>query len=300
MTSTNTADPETRPALQAACHILGLDVGHARLIRSSENTIYQLPGAVVVRIGRPGQTSSAVNEVNVARWLESAGVPAVQVLPDVEQPVEVAGRPVTFWRELPPHQHGTPVQVALALRRLHSVPQPATFQLPPIAPFIRLEDRINGTAHVDDNDRAWMLEHLASLEDRYAQLPAGLPACVVHGDAWIGNVVATSDGRVVLVDLERTAIGPPEWDLVHTAIKHASFRWIDATQYQQFHETYGHDVTTWDGYELLRDIREFRMTCMALQLATTNPAYLDQATHRLASVRGKLGPRPWNGWHPVP
>ncbi|PRY31701.1 phosphotransferase family enzyme [Umezawaea tangerina] len=45
----------------------------------------------------------------------------------------------------------------------------------------------------------------------------------MHGDAWVGNVVATDDGQVVVLDLERCSVGPPEWDLVSTAIKYTSF-----------------------------------------------------------------------------
>lgn len=290
----------TAEVLWSACAVAGLDAGRAELVRSSENAVYRLPGGVVVRIGRPGQLGPAEDEVSIARWLDGAGVPAVQVLPGVDQPVDVDGRPVTFWRELPPHAHGTPAQVAAALRRLHALPRPTTFDLPPLAPFVRLAERIDGATTLPDDDRSWMSTHLAGLRDRYAQLPAGLPLCVVHGDAWIGNVVSTDDGRVVFVDLERTAFGPPEWDLVHTAIKHRSFGWIDADQYGEFADTYGHDVTDWDGFEVLRDIREFRMTCMAVQLAATDLVYRDQTAHRLACLRGQLGPRPWGGWHAVP
>jgi aminoglycoside phosphotransferase len=300
MTNADAVDVEARHALEIACQAAGLDPSGATLIRLGENALYRLTGEVVVRIGRQGQLASAINEVNVARWLESAGVPAVQTIPDVDQPVNVAGRPVTFWHELPPHEHGTPAQVAAALRHLHTFPRPTTFDLPTIAPFVRLDERINNATTLNDDDRAWLHTRLADLHDRYSRLPEGLPLCVVHGDAWIGNVVRTSNGQVVFLDLERTAIGPPEWDLVHTAIKHTSFAWITADEYRKFCEIYGHDVTEWEGFSLLRDIREFRMTCMAAQLATTTSSVHQQATHRLACLRGATGPRPWPGWHAVP
>src|SRR2546429_4564992 len=89
------------------------------------------------------------------------------------------------------------------------------------------------------SDRDWLREHLAELRERWAHLPAGLPWCVVHGDAWVGNVVATDDGEVVLLDLERTSLGPPEWDTVHTAIKYSSFAQITAAQYRAFCDVYG-------------------------------------------------------------
>jgi aminoglycoside phosphotransferase len=291
---------EAATVLRVACNRAGLDSRGAEPIRLGENGIYRLPGGIVVRIARAGQLRSARKETDVARWLESCGVPAVRVLPDLDQPIDVNGRAVTFWRELPPHQHGTPAQVADALRRLHDLDPPTSFELAPIAPFVRLADRIDNAATLGDDDRMWMRERLAHLQRRYADLPAGLPPCVVHGDAWVGNVVATPDGTVILLDLERCSIGPPEWDLVHTAIKHTSFDWITADDYAAFCQTYGHDVTTWEGFALLRDSREFRMTCMAAQIAAENPNTHDQAAHRLACLRGDQGARPWAGWRAVP
>ncbi|MBF6513001.1 hypothetical protein IU421_01745 [Nocardia cyriacigeorgica] len=112
----------------------------------------------------------------------------------------------------------------------------------------------------------------------------------------MGNVVATDDGRVVLLDLKRTSVGPPEWDLVHTAIKWTSFGWISAKQYGEFCDVYGYDVTAWAGFELLRDIREFRMTTMAAQMAATDLRWREQANHRLRRLQGRVSERPWPGW----
>ncbi|WP_019930553.1 phosphotransferase family protein [Nocardia sp. BMG111209] len=274
----------------------GLDVADVQPFRQSENALFRLPGHIIARVSRPGQYVAAQREVNVARWLEASGIAAVQVVPDVDQPVVIDGLAVTFWRELPPHQHGTPVQVAAVLKQLHHLPPPVDFDLGQVAPFVRLEERIAAASILSDQDRSWFRGHLTELQQRWAELPAGLPWCVIHGDAWVGNVFAADDGTVRLLDLERTSFGPPEWDLVHTAIKWRSFGWITEEQYAEFCEVYGHDVTTWAGFELLRDIREFRMTTMAVQAASANPAREEQALHRLACIRGERGPRPWTGW----
>ncbi|MFQ6327532.1 hypothetical protein ACLMAL_15515 [Nocardia sp. CWNU-33] len=78
---------------------VGLDVDQADPIQVSENAIYRLLGCVVARVSRPGQLAAARREVNVARWPEAVGVSAVQVVPNVDQPVDIGGRAVTFWRE---------------------------------------------------------------------------------------------------------------------------------------------------------------------------------------------------------
>ncbi len=122
----------------------------------------------------------------------------------------------------------------------------------------------------------------------------------MHGDAWSGNIVVTATGQVVFLDLERTAIGPPEWDLVHTAIKHHSFGLVSRPDYTAFCNAYGADVTDWVGYPLFRDIRELRMTTMAAQLAAEDPRLAHQAAHRIECLRGLHGPRPWPGWSALP
>jgi aminoglycoside phosphotransferase (APT) family kinase protein len=191
------------PALIAACQAVGLSAGNAELIRASENMLYRLPGQVVARVTRPGQLDAASKEVRVSRWLRSLDVPVVEVLGDIEQPVAIDGRAVTFWRELPPHRHSTIPELAEVLRRLHALPAP-DFDLPPLAPFVRLRERISEAVILSDADCAWLLTHLSGLEDRYAALPPGKPWCAIHGDAWTGNVVVTDNGPVLL-DLERFA-----------------------------------------------------------------------------------------------
>lgn len=293
---TEATETEWLTIVRSAGAAVGLDVHAAEPIRLSENAIYRLPGSVVARVSRPGQLAAARREVNVAGWLEASGVPAVQLVPDVEQPVDIDGRAVTFWRELPPHEQGTPAQVAELIKQLHRLPPPTEFDLGTIAPFVRLDERIAAAHTLSEDDRRWLRERLEELRQRWDSLPTGFPWCVIHGDAWVGNVAAMEDGSAVLLDLERTSIGPPEWDLVHTAIKRTSFGWITDEQYAGFCEVYGHDVTRWEGFDLLRDIREFRMTTMAAQAATTDSTNQDQALHRLACIRGEHGTRPWAGW----
>ncbi|MEU8251849.1 aminoglycoside phosphotransferase family protein [Nonomuraea sp. NPDC048916] len=283
---------ETRAVLEAACLRAGLDPAGAELVQLGENAIYRLRGRFIARIARAGQAVAARREVQVARWLEDHDVTAVQALRDVAQPVEVDGRPVTWWHELPPHRHGTALQVAHKLRRLHDLPLP-DFDIGRLDPFVRLPERIDGATTLTDADRTWMRQHLADLRARHEELPSGLPHSVVHGDAWIGNVVSLDDGEVVLLDLERCSVGPPEWDLVSTAVKAFTLAGITVADYGDFAKVYGHDVMTWPGFETLRDIREFRLVCMAAQVAGENPERADEAALRLACLRDQRGPRPW-------
>jgi aminoglycoside phosphotransferase (APT) family kinase protein len=129
-------------------------------------------------------------------------------------------------------------------------------------------------------------------------LPPGLPWCAIHGDAWGGNVAVTEAGPVLL-DLERFAFGPPEWDLTGVAVSYTTFGSVSTDEWAKFCQRYGHDVTTWDGFEAFRDIRELRKVTFAVQMAEQRQDIAEQAQYRIACMRGERGPRPW-GWTGVP
>lgn len=289
---TPTADSEPRAILNAACTIAGLQSAGATLIRASENVLYRLSGGVVARVTRPGQQQTAAKEIAVAQWLGSIKFPVVEPMPNINQPVVVEGRAVTFWRELPAHRPGTPTQVGETLRRLHDLAVPTELQLPALSPLVRLESRILAARLLDDHDRRWLSNHLNQLTQSWSTLPAGLAWCAVHGDAWGGNIVAT-DTEVVVLDLERFAYGPPEWDLTAIAVDFENFGDMSAQQWRDVCNGYGLDVTTWTGYETLRAIRELRKVTFAFQIADSDPSAERQARYRLACVQGKAGPRPW-------
>ncbi len=62
------------------------------------------------------------------------------------------------------------------------------------------------------------------------------------------------------------------------ATAHVTTARIDTKEWARYCETYGYDVTTWEGFDVLRDIRELRRTTMAVQVAATDPErYADQA-----------------------
>jgi aminoglycoside phosphotransferase (APT) family kinase protein len=292
---TTTRIEESLTVLREVVAAAGLSAAGAQPIRLAENDLWRLPANVVVRIARAGQEAAAAREVAVTRWLATHGVPVVRPLP-VEQPVHAGGRAATFWEELPPHRHGTEVDLAPLLRQLHDLPKPS-FHIGKLDPFVRITDRLSAARSVSDNDREWLLSRLDNLRQEWDHLPAGQPECVIHGDAWGGNCAVTAHGAVLL-DFERTSEGPPEWDLTSTAIEHDTFGTLSKDGYQRYCEAYGHDVMTWDGYPILREIRELRAVSFALQIADQDPGALDQAQHRVACARGQRGPRPW-GWTAV-
>ncbi|MFD9562155.1 MvdC/MvdD family ATP grasp protein [Streptomyces sp. NPDC059994] len=122
----------------------------------------------------------------------------------------------------------------------------------------------------------------------------------VDGRAWAGNIARTADGQFYLLDLDSAAVGPPEWDLTSTAVKVSTTATIPPGEYAQFVTAYGDtDVRDYDGFEVMRGIRELRMTTYAIQTAIDHPHTAPEAGHRVACLRGLNGPRPWT-WTAVP
>nr|WP_231631749.1 aminoglycoside phosphotransferase family protein [Streptomyces clavuligerus] len=278
---------------------VGLSSIGAVPIRLAENDLWRLrgQGGVVVRIARAGQSAAAAREVAVTRWLAVQGLPAVRPL-DREQPVQVDGRAATFWEELPPHQNGTPSDLAPLLRQLHELPLPVEVPLGRMAPFVRVGERIDAASSLKETDRRFLLTRLDELQRAWAELPAAHPPCVIHGDAWEGNCAVTSDGQRFLLDFERVSLGLREWDLTSTAVKVDSFGTLTAEEYDRFCAAYGYDVRAWAGYPIMQAVRELRLVTFAFQTAGQDPSALREAEYRLACVRGLRGPRPWR-WEAV-
>jgi aminoglycoside phosphotransferase (APT) family kinase protein len=280
----------------AGCALAGRRAAGARPLRVGEDALVRLADGVSARVGPVGGAWVAHHEIAVSRWLAAAGVPAVRPAAGTAA-VDVGARVVTFWAALPAHRPAGSELVALALRRLHSQPVPTTPALPPLDPFRRIEPRLRRSAVVTPAQRGELLARLDRLREAFGRLPPGRPPCVVHGDAWAGNVVETDRGEVVLLDLVRVGLGPPEWDLVATALDRSTFGIMDDAGYDGFSAAYGLDVMAWPGFGVLRDIRELRVAAYALHAAEVDPTLA-----RLASLRVRdllAGVRPWPNWSPL-
>lgn len=290
--TTSTSVP-AQEVLQQACQAAGLNSKGAVAIRLAENQIWRLPEhRLIARIVRPGQAAAALREVQVAQWLAANRVPTVRIAA-VRQPVEAQGHPVTFWEELPFHRHGSPIEGAQLLKQLHALPAP-DFELGYLDPFVRIGERLDAAVTLSSDDRDWLKRLYADLKDAWAERPSGRPDCAVHGDAWPGNLIHSDEGPLI-IDLERFSLGPPEWDLVSTAVRNRTTGAVTSAEYEEFCAAYGYDVTEWAGYPILSGIRELRMVTYAAQHAADKPEWASQAQYRVECLRGRQGLRPW-GW----
>jgi aminoglycoside phosphotransferase (APT) family kinase protein len=280
---------------EVACGAAGLDAEGAQLIRLGENALFHLPGpSVVVRVARSmAYWEDAGREVAVARWLASQGFPAVRVDAGVAQPVEAAGRPVTFW-EFVDGRNGNRSDITVLadlLSWLHRLPPPEGFTLPPDDPLGRVPRRLEA-ASLSVPDKEFLRARLESLQAELPGLRFPLPAGPVHGDAHVQNLMITATGPV-LIDFERFAWGHPEWDLSMTATEHQTAGWWTPHEYARFTTAYGFDVTSWDGYPVLRAAHELKMTSWLAQNIAKSREVADEVTARMATLRGQLPPGNW-------
>jgi len=289
MTSAATAGSElteaAAAALQAAAAQACLSTRGARLIRIFSTAVYYLPAAAAVaRIAQhtsPASATRLATSVQVTRWLSRAGFPTVEPLP-VDQPYTVHGCVVTFWKYLPQHgpEPGT-ADLGSILRQLHQLPPPP-IALPAYQPLTSVRRAIQASRAVSDDDRAWLTRHCDQLLDAYASLTFQLPGGTIHGDAWRGNLLRDAD-RVVLADWDTVSTGPREIDLIPTL--QAPRFGLPLAERDAFITAYGRDIRSWDGYLVLRDIRELSTITALLRDGHANPAARRELQIRLRSLR---------------
>ncbi|MEV8636214.1 aminoglycoside phosphotransferase family protein [Streptosporangium sp. NPDC051023] len=273
-------------ALNEACQKVDLDAEGVTLLRDFANTVYHLPAeGVVVRLAQantPGKFDRLVTSVKVTRWLAEQGFPTIRPL-DVKQPVVAEGFLATFWHHEehigPPPD---PAQLGPLLRRLHDLP-PVPFELPTHDPFSAVRRSIEAGLALGETDRAWLLERCEALaETYYERLEFALPYGLVHGDAHRGNMIRTRDG-FLLCDWDGVCAGPREIDLIPT-LQGVRFG-LTERQRANFSQAYGYDATRWEGYPVLRDMRELQTLTAVLRNAHRDESALAELRHRLDSLR---------------
>ena len=266
----------------SACRLAGLDESGAEPIRRGENALFRLPAApVVVRVARgPAYLPSAQREVAVSRWLAEEGFPAVRVVDDIEQPLQVEGHPVTFWHLIQDAgRSATYGELGSVLRQLHSLTPPAHLDLPAFDAFGRADRRIETADGISDVDRVFLRKRRRELADRLAGLAFDSGAGPVHGDAHTDNLMVDRKGRLHLIDLENFCVDRPEWDLVVSAHEYDRLGWVSQDEYAAFVDGYGRDLREWRGFEVLSAVQEFKMTTWLMQNIAEGPHVAEEVQH---------------------
>ena len=289
------APEDALSSLRAACAAADLDSAGAELIRFGENALFRLASApIVVRIARTmDYWPDALNEVRVSRWLSLNRFLAAELF-DTPQPIEAAGRPVTFWRFIE-GRAGTRQDIATlghVLRRLHQTPPPTDFTLPTEDILGRVGPRIEA-ASLPSADKDFLLQRLSELRDEVAGLSFLLPPAPTHGDAHNENLMIRGN-QAIIIDFERFSWGQPEWDLAMTATEFQTGGWWTEEEYHQFADAYGYDVMSWtEGFKTLRSVHEIKMTTWLMQNVNVSREIADEFQIRMRTIRGEIA-RPAN------
>lgn len=285
--------PETAHlVLAAACEQAGLDSSGAELIRIGSNAVYRLHEPVIVRIAA-GPAENARKQVAVARWLAASNYPATRAL-DVDQPISVDGRVVTFWVSVSEREEYARIdQVAGLIRWLHELDPPSSLVLPEVRPFDKAHAAVDLLTGVSSVDADFLGSLLTELQAQYRALKFTLRSGPIHGDANVGNVILDRNGEPVLIDLDSFGTGPREWDLVQTALFYERFGWHTEEEYRTFVDVYGFDIMGWPGYRVLAAAREVMMTLWLGRKAGTSEQAAAETGKRIEAIRRGGSRRDW-------
>ncbi|OLF18328.1 phosphotransferase family protein [Actinophytocola xanthii] len=293
-TSTSDTAPDRRgqfspdglaAALVEVCAIAGLDPAGARLVRCTNNAVFELARhPVVVRIVASNALRHRVDKVvRVATWLAEHEVPAVRLVPGIVQPVYAGEYLATVWEAVP--QGGRRPRgrdLAKLLHRLHALPEPS-FRLPDWQPLDDVRRRIGEADGLGAAELAFLLNRCDEVSERLEAAEFTLPPVLLHGDAHLGNVIPSPLGPV-LCDFDSASRGPLEWDLTPLAVGVVRFG-EPAGRYREFVRTYGVDVTTSPTFEVLREVRELKLITSVLPILSSRPEVRPELFRRLDDVR---------------
>ncbi|HKS46669.1 MAG TPA: aminoglycoside phosphotransferase family protein [Amycolatopsis sp.] len=281
-------------ALAETAALLGLDHRGAKLVRFTNNAVYALAGApVVLRIvGSRALRHRVAKVVAVARHFERHAIPAIRLLPGVDQPIHVGEQVITAWVKVEQAgRRATAKDLGRLLRRVHALPPPDD-GVGEWAPLADVRARVADAEELDARDRRFLLRRCAEVEAALGELEFPLDPGLIHGDAHPGNVIVGPDGPV-LCDFDSSCVGPPEWDLTPLAVGRERFG-DPVGRYRMLADTYGFDVTRWEGFAVLRAVRELKLTTSVLPILRSHPQVRAELRRRLDDLRGGQMLVPWS------
>jgi Ser/Thr protein kinase RdoA (MazF antagonist) len=296
----NSLAEEAFTVLREVCEDLGIDHRDAELLRVRSNAVFKLRSEIVVRIATaPNALTRLPLVLAVARWLAEQGFPAVRPADEIsDQPVVHEGRVVTFWHYVPASGRPTTTELGEILRSLHRLP------VPPVAlkrfadPLSEVRRAVDRSQELTPCQQGWLRDRIAELTDRWSGLGVDGSPVLLHGDAWIDNLLRCTDGHVVLCDWDGVAVGPREWDLVHTYHGQRRFG-LTAADVDAFADAYGSDLRSWPGYSTLMEVRDLYAVGIHIRNAGADPFSRRELPRRMDSLtRGEKHAR-WYMAEPV-
>ena len=256
------------------------------ILADAANVIVHLsPSPVVAKIAastaavRPDVAACLQRELDVARFLSSAGAPVMP--PSAEVPAtthQADGHVMSFWPYLAPASTAAPDEATLGsmLRDLHGVLRSYPGAAPWLAPLGDIQAFLAGPQLMLTGADA------AALAEAFTRLTAELdrPALdegqVLHGDAGAGNLMATDAGWI-WHDFEDMCSGPVAWDLAPSVAS----RYLDGSRVLA---AYG-DAVDPRQLDICRQLRLLNLTIWYNVYAERLPECRPRAAELVASWR---------------
>lgn len=278
----------TPPALLAAvASHLDTPAQPSTLVRHHGTQVWLLPRArAIVRIMPTAHTVAAQRALTITRWLHEQGLPVTEPLVDTLFAHE--GQVATVWRYYP-QPNGvapTPADLGRLLAHLHRLGDPPPSLgagLSEFAPLTSLNATLDHTRTLPPEMIADLKARIKDLLAAYDELTFPLGAGLIHGDAWLGNVLYNEQGIPTLGDWDECAHGPRELDLANLWQGRRFGR--TPAELDDFSQAYGYDLSTWEGMDVLTRIRDLHTLGSYVRAADRGDAAArDQLLHRIATL----------------
>jgi hypothetical protein len=278
------ADDYTVSAVAAAVEIAqrySLPADDPEVLHERSNVLVKL-GSVVARVPATTRLMRAepsewlARDVAVSKFLTERGVRVVSPTCDPPPGPHLArGLPVTLWH-FTPHDRDhrfSPREVAGSLAEVHA----ALRDYPGELPSGNAVTEVHRTLDLFEEAFEGHAPRLRADADRIAPTLRGGPVQALHGDAHIGNLIATADGPCWL-DFEDTTRGPLWWDLA--ALAHRGGAEDEAVLAEYPGAPGPTELAAFYEFHRLFDV------CWIQVIARRFPARLPEARQRLAEYFG--------------
>ncbi len=289
-------DTDAYRAVTAMCELAGLQAA-PELLRFGNNAVFGIGAAHVVRVMRPTSSETDVQrEIELVREFARLDVPVIRLAQlAVQQPLKAHGCLSTVWERLDePGRDNLYGPFGQLLHTFHERTTKLRLPLEPWQPLASSERRLAALdGHYSPGDIAMLTRWSRRIAVELGQVEPVLPGGVIHGQAEVGNVLLRA-GFPVLIDFERVAIGPREWDLIDTAVTVSRFG-LAEQRYRDFANSYGFDVRAWEGYETYRRLWELRATTWLMQSGHHSRAAAREVEVRLQTWRDNDPDTRWSG-----
>jgi len=286
----------------------GLEKNHLKanknvLLRKGNNYIFHaVDEGIVIRLSKPGSDLDYISkEMDLARFLHNKGVPVVPPVQLPINPISSNAGVLSFWSFINSYENG---QIDFGefgnlLRKFHTVSNLSGISLPLWNGLGAIATRLSSFTAENSSERSglqFMVKKFTQIENIIADKLSHIyeNRTIIHGDAWNRNTLRTQNG-LVLLDFERVAVGPREWDLVPTMLSAKRFG-LEKDKLSLFLEAYGREDVDQLTLDILIQLPELWVITFLFQNCSNSPVHREELQKRLHSIQN---PQDDTAWEPL-